>query len=97
LQSPEIRQQVWNHIKENARKKDIFINYVNGFNDHCHCLVSLGSDQTISKIMQLIKGESAFWINKDKLINQYFEWQDEYFAVGVSESQIQTVRNYINN
>jgi putative transposase len=45
----------------------------------------------------LIKGESAFWINKQKLTNQYFEWQDEYFAVSVSESQIETVRNYIKN
>ena len=25
------------------------------------------------------------------------EWQDEYFAVSVSESQIDTVRNYIKN
>jgi putative transposase len=97
LNSSEIRQQVWNHIKENSEKKDIFIDFVNGFNDHCHCLVSRGSEQTISKIMQLIKGESAFWINKQKLTNQYFEWQDEYFAIGVSESQIETVRNYIKN
>jgi REP element-mobilizing transposase RayT len=97
LHSPEIRQQVWNHIKENAQKKDIFIDFVNGFNDHCHCLVSFGSEQTISKVMQLIKGESAFWINKQKLTNQYFEWQDEYYAIGVSESQIETVRNYIKN
>jgi len=26
-----------------------------------------------------------------------FQWQDEYFAVSVSESQVDTVRNYIRN
>jgi len=26
-----------------------------------------------------------------------FEWQDEYFAVSVSESMIDRVRNYIKN
>ncbi len=32
--------------------------------EHCHCIVSLGEDQTMRKIMQLIKGESSYWINK---------------------------------
>ena len=98
LFSPEIRKKVWEHIKINAKDKGIFIDFVNGFEDHCHCLVSLGADQTIQKIMQLIKGESAFWINKNELIkSQKFEWQDEYFAVSVSESMIDKVRNYIKN
>ena len=52
---------------------------------------------SISKILQLIKGESAFWINKEKLIKTKFEWADEYFAVSVSESMLDKVRAYINN
>ena len=88
---------MWHHIKENAKEKGIFIDFVNGYTDHCHCLVSLGADQTIQKTMQLIKGESSFWINKNKLCLDKFEWQDEYFAVSVSESMIDKVRNYIRN
>ncbi len=45
----------------------------------------------------LIKGESSFWINKNQLTKERFEWQDEYFAVSVSESKIDAVRNYIKN
>ena len=45
----------------------------------------------------LIKGESSFWINKNQLKKERFEWQDEYFAVSVSESKIDAVRNYIKN
>jgi REP element-mobilizing transposase RayT len=45
--------------------------------------------------MQLIKGESSFWINKNELTKEKFEWQDEYFAVSVSESMIDKVREYI--
>ncbi len=97
LASKEIRQQVWQHIRENAQKKGIFVDFVNGYTDHCHCLVSLRVNQTIEKIMQLIKGESSFWINKNQLTEQKFEWQDEYFAVSVSESMIDRVRNYIRN
>ena len=97
LHTKEIRQTVWNNIKENAKEKGIFIDFINGYNDHCHCLVSLNTDQTIQKTMQLIKGESSFWINKQKLIQEKFEWQDEYFAVSVSESAINRVREYIKN
>ena len=97
LHTREIRTMVWEHIRINARNKNIFVDFVNGYKDHCHCLVSLGIDQTIQKVMQLIKGESSYWINKQQLISQTFEWQDEYFAVSVSESMIDTVRRYIQN
>jgi putative transposase len=97
LNSQELRKKVWSHIKENASEKEIFIDTVNGHQEHCHCLISLGTDQTMSKIMQLVKGESAYWINKHDLCKQKFEWQDEYFAVSVSESMIEKVRDYIKN
>ena len=97
LYSKELRLQVWNHIRENAIQKGIYIDFINGYSDHCHCLVSLGIDQTIQKVMQLIKGESSFWINKNNLTTERFEWQDEYFAVSVSESMIDKVREYIKN
>jgi REP element-mobilizing transposase RayT len=47
--------------------------------------------------MQLIKGESSFWINKNRITSTKFEWADEYFAVSVSESHVKRVRGYINN
>ena len=97
LNSLELREKMWKHIKENGKEKGIFIDFVNGYNDHCHCLVSLKSDQTIQKIIQMIKGESAFWFNNQNFILEKFGWQDEYFAVSVSESIIENVRNYIRN
>lgn len=97
LNTMELRRKVWQHIRENAKEKKIFIDYINGYAEHCHCLISLGIDQSIEKIMQLIKGESAYWINKNRLIEQKFEWQDEYFAVSVSESMLDKVRDYIKS
>lgn len=97
LDSKELRQKVWRHILENTKEKNIYIDFINGYSDHCHCLISLGVDQSPKQIMQLIKGESSRWINKNKLTKQKFEWQDEYFAVSVSESMVERVRNYIKN
>ncbi len=77
--------------------KNIFLRAINGYSDHIHCLISLGKDQTISKISQLIKGESSFWINKNEFLPVHFSWQDDYFAVSVSESQVGVVVKYIDN
>ena len=86
-----------NHIKENAKQKGIFIGTINGDKDHIHCLISLKPDENLSKTIQLIKGESSFWINKNGLFKYKFEWADEYFAISVSESQLDKVKNYIKN
>jgi len=93
----EIRSDVHKHIIENCTNQGIFLKAINGYTDHLHCLVSLGKDQNIAKVSQLIKGESSFWVNKSNLIPGKFAWQDDYFAVSISESQVETVINYIKN
>jgi REP element-mobilizing transposase RayT len=70
---------------------------INGWTDHIHCLISLGREQSISKVAQLIKGESSNWINKNNLTKSKFIWQDDYWAVSVSESHLLSVRDYIKN
>jgi putative transposase len=97
LDTSDKRSKVWKHIKENSLKKDIHIDCVNGYSQHCHCLVSLGANQTIAQVAQLIKGESSFWINKNEMTHGKFGWQTEYWAVSVSESIISNVRRYIWN
>ncbi|WP_231460420.1 MULTISPECIES: IS200/IS605 family transposase [unclassified Pedobacter] len=92
-----IRYKVQNHIIENCIEKSIFLTAINGHTEHLHCLISLGKEQTIAKTAQLIKGESAYWINKNKLTTDTFNWQDDYFAISVSESQLEIVTSYIKN
>jgi REP element-mobilizing transposase RayT len=77
----EIRRAIFNHIRENAENKGIYIDFINGHLEHVHCLISLGSGQNIDKLLMLLKGESSYWINKNKIFKTKFEWQDEYFAV----------------
>lgn len=93
----EIRYKVQDHIIKNCKDKSIYLQSINGHTDHLHCLIALGREQSISKVTQLIKGESSFWINKHQLTGTNFMWQDDYFAVSVSESNLQKVVNYIKN
>ena len=97
LYSKEVREKVFNHIKENAKEKDIHLDTINGYHEHVHCLLLLNKESSISKEVQLIKGETSHWINLNKLIDEEFCWQDDYWAVGVSESHVEQVRKYILN
>lgn len=94
--SKEIKEKVIEHIRQNAKTKGIYIDRINGHTEHLHALIGLNADMSISKVMQLIKGESAFWINKVKLTKSKFEWADEYYAGSISESILPIVRAYID-
>ena len=91
----EIRTNLIHHIKENAREKGIFIDLINGHKEHLHCLLSLDPDQSLSKVIMLIKGESSFWINKNKLTGYKFEWAEDYYGVSVSSFHLKNIREYI--
>jgi putative transposase len=93
----EIRHDVQKHIITNCKEKNIFLQTINGYTEHLHCLISLGKDQSIAQVSQLIKGESSFWINKNHLTYEKFSWQDDYYAVSVSEYHTSSVINYIKN
>ncbi len=97
LNTSEVKKNVFQHIKKNAEEKGIWLDCVSGYHDHAHCLISLGKEQSISKVAQLLKGESSFWINQQKLTTEKFIWQDDYWVVGVSESHLESVRKYIHN
>jgi putative transposase len=99
LSTPELRLKVWWHILKIAAGKDIHVDFINGYSDHCHCLISVKSNQNIEDCMRLIKGESSSWINKTELLSgtdyNWFEWQDEYYGVSISPKDVNNVREYI--
>ena len=92
-----IKVSLFQHIRENAVSKSMYINFINGTHNHVHCLLTLNSDLSISKTINLIKGESSHWLNQQELIGHKFEWADEFFAASVSESRVPYVRKYIKD
>ena len=92
------RIDLFKHIKGYAKEKKIYLDFINGEADHVHCLISMACDQNIAQIMKLLKGESSYFANAQKLFNTTdFDWADDYYAVSVSQSHATTVRNYIKN
>lgn len=93
----DVREAVIKHIEQNCLAKKIYLKSINGYLEHIHCLISLSKDQSIAQVAQLIKGESAHWMNTNLELPQKIVWQDDYFAVSVGESQLSAVVKYIEN
>jgi putative transposase len=89
------RVELFQHIKQEALNKKIYIDSINGVENHVHCLVSLTATQTIADVIKNIKGESSYWLNLKGYIPGQFKWQDGYGAFAVSPQNIKKVRNYI--
>jgi putative transposase len=93
----EKRDILFRHMRQNAYSKEIYIDTIGGYTDHVHCLIKLHKEQTVAKVLQMIKGESAYWANKERLILPSLRWQEEYFAGSVDYNSVQVVRDYIIN
>ena len=70
---------------------------INGMPDHIHILIGLKPDCVLSDLVRDIKANSSKWINENKFVLGKFEWQTGFGAFSVSQSQVQTIINYILN
>jgi len=94
---PSWKEELYKYItgitKENGHK----LLAINGMSDHIHILIGLRPTQSISDLMQDIKGGSSKWINLKKFLKIKFEWQEGYGAFSYSKSQIINIIQYIKN
>ena len=70
---------------------------IGGMPDHIHVLFGMKPIQSISDLMQDIKGSSSLWINKKKFVRGKFSWQEGYGAFSYGKSQTNDVIQYIKN
>ena len=92
---PDKLEEMCRHIISNAQDQGIFIDTINGHLNHLHVLMTAKNDLSISKQIQLLKGESAHWANANNIFNEHFNWARKYFAASVSGLKVPIVRNYI--
>lgn len=65
--------------------------------DHIHMFFGMRPNQSLSDLMQDIKGNSSKWINDQKFVKGHFEWQEGYGAFSYSKSQASNVIAYIQD
>ena len=70
---------------------------INGMPDHVHVLMGFRPTQSLSDLMEILKGESSQWINAQKLLPTKFAWQKGYGGFSYTKSHVPRVTKYILN
>jgi putative transposase len=91
------KNELYKYITGITQKNKHRLLVINGMPDHIHILIGMRPTQSISDLMQDIKGGSSKWINEKKLVKGHFEWQEGYGAFSYGKSQIKDVISYIEN
>jgi len=70
---------------------------INSVEDHAHLLFDLARTVSISQVVEDVKKSSSKWIKTQGAEFAAFAWQSGYGAFAVSESNVESVRQYIAN
>lgn len=95
LITPDLQKRLWPYLGGIARANKMGAIEIGGVADHVHALMSLPTMLSISKAMQLLKGNSSKWIHETFPKHQTFEWQEGYGAFSIGISGIQPTVDYI--
>ena len=91
----QIRQSLHAYMATVLQKLECPPTLINSVEDHVHILCELARTVSVSQAVEDVKKSSSKWIKTQGAEFSGFAWQAGYGAFGVSESNVQAVRNYI--
>ena len=95
LITPALQERLWPYLGGIARANKMTAIEIGGVEDHIHVLLSLPSTLSISKAVQLLKGNSSKWIHDTLKEHGDFEWQEGYGAFSIGISGVEDTTKYI--
>ena len=93
--SPHIETRIWAYLAEVANVHGMVAHKIGGLEDHIHAVLELPPTLTISKAVQLLKGNSSRWIRITFPELDMFCWQDGYGVFTVSKSALPATIRYV--
>ena len=70
---------------------------IGGIEDHVHILCKLSKTRSMSSVVEDVKKKSSKWIKTKGVGYNNFYWQNGYGAFSIGESQVNTLKEYIQN
>ena len=94
---PSWEDELYQYITGIIQNHDHKVLAINGMPDHVHVLFGMRPTQSLSELLQDVKGDSSKWINNRGLVSGGFSWQQGFGAFSYSKSHVNRVINYIKN
>lgn len=94
---PSWKDELYKYITGIVQNYNHKLLAINGMPDHLHLFFGMRPNQSLSKLMQKVKGDSSRWINERGFTPRKFNWQEGYGGFSYSKSQVPAVIKYIAN
>ena len=95
LISPEWSERLYKYMASIINNQGHKTLAIGGVANHVHLLFGFRPTQALSSLMLRVKRETSEWINKERLTNFQFRWQEGYGAFSYSKSHVPGVILYI--
>ena len=95
LITEELEKVLFERIISLFEEEGCEVTAINGVEDHLHVLVKANPNKGISDIVKRVKGNTSFWVNKNKLTQNRFSWKTGYSVFSVSDFHVPTIVGYI--
>ena len=92
-----IRPALFAYLATVARNTDCECYRVGGVADHVHLAIRLSRTITTAKLVEELKTSSSKWIKTQSPTLEAFAWQRGYGAFSVGASDLDALRQYIDN
>jgi putative transposase len=89
------KDELYKYITGVMRNNNHKLLAINGMPDHIHILFGMRPSQSLSELLQDIKGNSSKWINDRKFVKGKFSWQEGFGAFSYSKPEILKIVQYI--
>jgi putative transposase len=93
----DVESRLYEYIGGVLRTNDGRLIAAGGMPDHVHLLASLSKEMAIAEAVRFVKSNSSKWIHETFPNMSTFAWQTGYAAFAVSFSNIDSVKEYIDN
>ena len=92
-----IRPALYAYLATVARNTDCECYRVGGVADHVHLAIRLSRTITTAKLVEELKTSSSKWLKTQSPTLEAFAWQRGYGAFSVGASDLDALRQYIDN
>ncbi len=91
------KDELYKYITGIIQKNNHKLLAINGMPDHIHILFGMRPAQSLSNLMQDVKGDSSKWVNGKNFLKDKFSWQEGYGGFSYSKSRLPSLIHYIHN
>ncbi len=89
------QQRLYAYIGGILRQQGGTLMAAGGMPDHVHLLAAISKSVTIADTLRDLKANSSKWIHNEVSPQASFAWQSGYAAFTVSQSGLESVRQYL--